>query len=55
MLSDKGEWGGGGGVIACSGRPNLFSIKENWIYTMTRHHAIIILARNLPFGSDVRR
>ena len=34
-----------------------FFIKENWICTMTRHHAEpnnILLTRNLPFDSDVR-
>ena len=34
---------------------SLFFIKENWICTMTRHHANnIVLARNLPFDSDVK-
>ena len=38
-----------------SGRPIFISfIKENWICAMTRHHANnILLARNLPFDSDV--
>ena len=32
-----------------------FFIKENWIYTMTRHHANnILLARSLPFDYDIR-
>ena len=40
MLSDVGEWG----VSKCSGRPVfIFFIKENWIYTMTIHHANNIL------------
>ena len=31
-------------------------IKTNWICAMTRHHVInILLARNLPFDSDVRQ
>ena len=53
MLSDVGVWG----VSECSGRPTFFIfIKKNWIYTMTRHHANnALLARNLPFDSDVRR
>ena len=33
-----------------------FFIKQNWICTMTRHHANnILLARSLPFDSDVRQ
>ena len=47
------------GVSECSGRPIFFFIKENWIYAMTRHHAEpkheYIMARNLPFNSDVRQ
>ena len=53
MLSDVGGWE----VSQCSGCPIfIFFIKENWICTMTRHHANnILLARNLPFDSDVRQ
>ena len=55
--------GGGGEVVSeCSGRPIFFFIiiiKENWICAMTRHHGEpninILLARNLPFDSDVRQ
>ena len=56
MLSDVGERGrGGGGVSEGSGHP-IFFIEEKWIYTMVRHHANnILLARNLPFDSDVRQ
>ena len=33
-----------------------FFIKENWIWAMTKDHVNnILLARNLPFDSDVRR
>ena len=50
MLSDVRGWG------TC----NLyFFIKENLIFAVTRHHAEpninILLTRNLPFDSDVRR
>ena len=53
MLPDAGV---GEGVSNCSGRSILiFFIKENWICTMSRYHANnIVLARNLPFGSDVK-
>ena len=48
-----GRRGARGGEL--SGRPIFISfIKENWICAMTRHHANnILLARNLPFDSDV--
>ena len=51
MLSDLG----GEGVSECYGRPIFtFFIKE--ICVLTRHHASnILLARNLPFDSDVRQ
>ena len=53
MLLDVG--GGGEGVSECSGSP-IFFIKEKWIYTMTRHHANdMLLARNFPFDSYVRK
>ena len=33
-----------------------FFIKENWICTMIKHHAKnILLARNLPFDSDIKQ
>ena len=53
MLSDVGGWG----IRKCSRRPIfIFSIKENWICTVTRYHANnILLTRNLPFDSDVRQ
>ena len=53
MLLDVGMWG----VSECSERPiYIFYIKENWILTMTRHHAYnILLTRNLHFDSDVRQ
>ena len=52
MLLDIGGWE----VSKRSGRPTFFFIKENWICTITRHHANnILLARNLPFDSDVIR
>ena len=53
MLSHVGRWGDS----KCSGSPTfIFFIKENWICAMTRHHANnILLARNLPFDSDVRQ
>ena len=53
MLSDVG----GGGLSGVLNIQSLFLfIKENWICTMTRHHANnILLTRNLPFASDVRK
>ena len=53
VLPDVGGWG----VSEFSGRSIfIFFIKENWICAMTRHHANnILLARNLPFDSDVRQ
>ena len=34
----------------------IFFIKENWICALIRHHVNnILLARNLPFDSDVRQ
>ena len=55
MLSDVG----GAGVSECSGRPIfIFFIKKNILFLlyMTKHHANnILLARNLPFDSDVRQ
>ena len=47
----------GWGVSEYSGRPIfIFFIKENWFCAMARHHANkILLARNLPFDSDVRQ
>ena len=51
MLSDVEVWR----VTECSGRPDfIFFIKEYWIFAMIRHHANdILLARNIPFDSDV--
>ena len=55
ILLDVMRWG----VNECSGRPIfIFFIKENRICAMTRHHAEqnnVLLARNLPFDSDVRQ
>ena len=47
----------GWGVSKCSGSPIfMFFIKENWICPMIRQHANnILLARNLPFDSDLRQ
>ena len=51
MLSHVGV---GGGLASVLDTQFLF-IKENWIYTMNRHHGNnLLLARNLPFNSDVR-
>ena len=32
-----------------------FFMKENWICTMIRYHANILLARNIPLDSDLRQ
>ena len=47
----------GGAALRVFWTSNLyFFIKENWIWAMTRDHAInILLTRNLPFESDVRQ
>ena len=51
---------GVGAVVGskCSGQQSLFSIKENWIFSMTRHHAEsninVLLSRNLPIECGVR-
>ena len=46
----------GGGVSECPGHPIfIFFIKENWISVMTSHHASNLLARNLPFDSELRQ
>ena len=49
----------GGGLASVLEVQSLsFSIKENWICSMTRHHAEpnnISLTRNLLFDSDVRQ
>ena len=57
VIARRGWRGGGGEGSKCSGRPIfIFFIKENWICAMTRHHANnVLLARNLPFDSDVRQ
>ena len=45
---------GGGRLASALDVQPFFFIKENWICTMTRYHANnILLARNLPFHSDV--
>ena len=57
MLSDVG----GGWLVIVLDMQSLFYFfkKENWICAMTRNHAEpnikILLARNLPFGCDVRQ
>ena len=46
------EWG----VSECPGSPIfIFFLRENWVSAMSRHHTIILLARNLPFDSDFRQ
>ena len=55
MLSDIGGEGGWLASVLDTESYFLF-IQENWICTMTRHHANnILLARNLPFDSEVRQ
>ena len=52
MLSDVGEWG----LASVLEAQSFFFIKQSWICAMTRHHANnILLAKNLPFDSDVRQ
>ena len=52
MFSDVGV----GGLASVLDVQSFFFIKENWISTMTRHHAEpninILLTRNLLFGTD---
>ena len=62
MLSDVGGGGRGGGGLGLASvldkESFFFSIKENWICTLTRHHAApnnILLRRNLSFDSDFRQ
>ena len=47
---------GVGGLASVLDVQSFFFIKENWISTMTRHHAEpninILLTRNLLFGTD---
>ena len=67
MTSTFRGWGGVGakmryylgcrglGGSECSGSSIfIFSIKENWICAMTRHH-VELLTRNLPIDSGVRQ
>ena len=52
MLLDVESWG----LASVLNVQSLFCIKENWICTMTRNHGNnILLAGNLPLGSDVRQ